>query len=299
MRISPGVARSAILLALVTGIALPAVRADARLHSVTSARQTPEETASGTENATIKPEVAALLKTSTAVYAAMKSYRHNSEYFSKTQDADNEVHKTIVFTLALERPNKFCYKADVPAFGAAICDGKTFLNYHLDGAISEREHTYYTKTTAPVNYKGINIVDDVTFTHGSYMIALMLQGNVMADKDVEAGLKKATLHANVEENGKKYDVLSVPFPGHIGPEFKTHSLHFYFDTATHLLHKAVEDVPAEESDTHAPYKMLEIIENVLIDKPMPPNTFEYKLPKNARQVVGLPVNASHSIAAGR
>ena len=299
MRISPGVAGGAILIALITGIALPTVRAQTRLHSVNAARQAPETTSSDTEDIAIKPEVAALLKKSTAVYAAMKSYRHISEYFSKTQNAENEVHKTIVFTLALERPNKFCYKADVSAFGAAVCDGKTFLNYHLDGPVSEHERTYYTKTSAPATYKGINIVDDVTFTHGSYMIALMLQGDVMADKDVEAGLKKASIRANVEENGKKYDVLSVPFAGHVEPDFKPHTLRFYFDTATHLLHKAIEDVPAEESETHAPYKMLEIIENVLIDKPLPPNTFEYKPPKNARQVVGLSGRASHSIVTGR
>lgn len=297
MRICLSVAGGAMMLALMTEFALPTVRAQARVRVVKAAHQAPEETSSGTENAALKPEIAALLKKSTAVYTAMKSYRHNSEYFSKTQAADTEVRSTIVFTLALERPNKFCYKADVAAFGAAICDGKTFLNYRIDGPTNEREHTYYTKTTAPATYKGINIVDDVTFTHGSYMIALMLQGDVMADKDVESGLKKATLRANVEENGKKYDVLNVPFPGHVEPYFKVHNLHFYFDTATHLLHKAIEDVPAEESETRTPYKMLEIIENVLVDKPLPPNTFEYKLPKGARQVVGLPVRASNSIAA--
>ena len=298
MRFNLCVAGCAALLVTGIGFALPIARADGRLRAVKVVRQIPENAVADAENAALKPEVAALVRKSTAVYSVMKSYRHNSEYFSKMQDADNEPRKTTVYTLALQRPNKFCYKADNAIYGAAVCDGKTFINHRIDNTPAEREHTYYTKTTAPATYKGINIVDDITFTYGTYFVALMLQGDLLADKDVRAGLARATLQANVEENGKKYDVLTVPFPGHTVP-VTDHILHFYFDTTTHLLHKAVEDVPVEESRTQAPYKVLEIIENVLIDKPLPPGTFDYKLPKNARQVVGLPQSGAGTVAVAR
>ncbi len=274
------------------GAARADVRADVRPRVLL---QNPEPTASDAEAAAPKPEVAALIKRSTALYAAMKSYRQNSEYFKKGAAPDGEPSKPVVFTLAMERPNKFCYKSDSTRLSAAICDGKTFINHRIDHTPDEREHTYYTKVTAPATFKDINIVDDVTFTYGTYFVALMLQGDVMADKEVRAGLAKAKLRTGVEENGKKFDVLSVPFQEHEAP-FRENSIEFYFDASTHLLHKTIESVMDEDNPKQLSYKVVEIIENVLIDKPLPPNTFEYKLPKNARQVVGLPKHGLDAVA---
>ena len=246
--------------------------------------------------AELKPEIAALLKQSTSVYSAMKSYRHISEYIVKGQNQDGEINRTLTYTLALERPNKFCYKSDEANGDAAVSDGKTFINHRVDNPTSEREHTYYTKTTAPASYKSINIVDDVTFTYGTYLIALMLQGDALADKDVRTALEKATLKPGVVDNGKKYDLLSAPFLD--ATQGRTRAILFYFDAGTHLLHKTV-DAEGGGSSQRAGFKATEIIENVQIDKPLPASTFEYKPPKNARLLVSLPVRTRNQIARTR
>ena len=243
--------------------------------------------------AELKPDIAALLKESAAVYSAMKSYRHVSEYIIKGQNQDGEINRTLTYTLALERPNKFCYKSDEANGDAAVSDGKTFINYRVDTPASERDHTYYTKTVAPASYKGINIVDDVTFTYGTYLIALMLQGDALADKDVRAALEQATLKPGVTDNGKKYDLLSAPFwdttTGRKRPVL------FYFDAATHLLHKTV-DAEGGSNSQRSGLKITEIIENVQVDKPIPASTFEYKPPKNARLIVSLPIRTRTQLA---
>lgn len=252
-----------------------------------------QDGAPAAEKAALKPEVAALLKESTAVYSAMKSYRHVSEYIIKGQNQEGEINRTLTYTLALERPNKFCYKSDEATGDAAVSDGKTFINHRVDNQTSAREHTYYTKTVAPDSYKGINIVDDVTFTYGTYMVALMLQGDVLADKDVRAAFEQATVKPGVLDNGKKYDLLTAPFMdttlGRVRP------ILFYFDAATHLLHKTV-DAQGGDSTQHTSLKLTEIIENVQIDKPIPASTFEYKPPKNARLIVSLPARRRGQIA---
>ncbi len=244
----------------------------------------------------LKPEVAALLKQSTAVYSAMRSYRHISEYNKKGQGPEGEKNHTTTFTLALERPNKFCYKSDEADGVAAVSDGKTFVNY-FGKKTEEAPHPYYTRIIAPASYKGINIVDDITFVHGSYFVALMLQGDVLADHDVRAALQEATLKTNVEENGKKYDVLTTNFSQSATPQMllrgvttEQMNVRFYFDTATHLLRKTVG------TSSENQVKITEIIENVLIDKPIPAGTFEVKLPKSARLIVGLPVRAGRGVA---
>ena len=245
--------------------------------------------------AELKPEIAALLKESTAVYSAMKSYRHVSEYIEKGQNQDGENNHPPTYTLALERPNKFCYKSDEANGAAAVSDGRTFINHRVDNAEGEHEHTYYTKTVAPASYKGINIVDDVTFTYGTYMIALMLQGDALADKDVSAALEKATLKPGVADNGKKYDLLSAPFWD--AKLKRTRPILFYFDSATHLLHKTVDAEGGGNSQRSS--QVTEIIENVQIDKPIPASTFEYKPPKNARLIVSLPARPRSQVARTR
>ncbi len=243
----------------------------------------------------LKPEVAALLKQSTAVYSAMRSYRHISEYNEKGQGPEGEKNHTTVYTLALERPNRFCYKSDEADGIAAISDGKIFVNF-FGKKNDDNPHSYYTRISAPSAYKGINIVDDVTFVFGSYFVALMLQGNVLADQEVATALQQATVRAGVQENGKKYDVLAVKFLERgaalvfaQGGPAQT-SVLFYFDAATHLLRKTV----ATSSQDHV--KITEIIENVLIDKPLPAGTFEVKLPKSARLIVALPTRAGQGMA---
>lgn len=245
-------------------------------------------------NIVMKPEVSALIKQSTAIYSAMKSYKHISEYVSKGQSQNGEVNRTQTYTLALERPNKFCYKSDRADGSVAVCDGKTFINHRNDdnnendNAAPENKHTYYTKTLAPASYKGINIVDDVTFNYGTYMIALMLQGDVLADSEVRDALTHTTLKAGVSDNGKKYDLLTIPFMGR--------PVNFYFDATSHLLHKTVETQQEGSNPRPTDIKYTEIIENVLIDKPLPASLFEYTPPKTSRLIVSLLARAKSQVA---
>ena len=251
----------------------------------------------GEPKADLKPEVAALLKQSTSVYAAMRSYRHISEFIQKGQAQDGEINRATTFTLALERPNKFCYKSDGVDGSAAVSNGKTFISYQ-EAAMPGRQRTYYTKIAAPASYKGINLADDVnislsSFNFGSYFVALMLQGDALADPNVRAGLADAIPRLGVEENGKKYDLLTATFQGRSMQDKSAHNItaRFYFDAATHLLRKTVSTV-SEENITYT-----EIMENVLIDKPIPAATFEYSPPKNARMIVGLPLRTRRQAAS--
>lgn len=230
----------------------------------------------------LKPEVEALLKQSTAVYSAMKSYRHVAECLEKGRGPNGEINNSTSYVLALERPNKFCYKSEEARGSAAVSNGKTFINYRNDNAGEDpaHSHTYFTRVAAPATYKGINIVDDVTFRLGSYMVALMLQGDVLADAEISAGLANATLKPGVMDNGKKFDLLTVPFQGK--------PVDFYFDSATHLLHKTLNSDSDGEGGRKIEVHVTEILEDVQIDKPIPASVFEYTPPKTARLIVKAP-----------
>src|SRR5690349_9191517 len=72
----------------------------------------------------LSPAVASLIRTSTAAYQQMHSYQHTAELVRRNeQDA---VEQDQAFTLALERPNKFCYRSDDPNATAAVSNGKTY-----------------------------------------------------------------------------------------------------------------------------------------------------------------------------
>jgi thiol-disulfide isomerase/thioredoxin len=220
--------------------------------------------------AEIKPEVAALLKQSTEAYSKLKSYQHTAVWTVSGKDqAGNERKQETRFTLALERPNKFCFKMDdAPKLVAAVSDGKTFINYR--GELKQ-----YTKTAAPDTYKGINIVDDVMFQPlGTYVVALMLQGDALADKDVRAAFEKATKQPSVTEEGKKWEVLHVPFGD--GEPFT-----FYFDADSHLLGKTVLHFPKRAA---GPSLLTEKIEDVKRDKPIEEAVFQYTPPEDAQEV---------------
>lgn len=218
--------------------------------------------------ANVKPGIISLFKQSTAVYSGMKSYQHIAEYLIKGKTSQGPMNETATYTLALERPNRFCYKSDEVDSDAAVSNGKTFVNF------KGRAHQY-TRTTAPTGYKGINIVDDVSFTFANYLIALMLQGDVYADKVILTGLEKGSVQLGFVEDGKKYDLLTAPLAPDEAP------VRFYFDPQTHLLLKAIFDVAS------LGVKVTEIIENVKINKPIAASLFEYVPPKNAHQIARL------------
>ena len=219
----------------------------------------------------LKPDVAALLKQSTDVYKRMKSYRHTALLVIEGKNPANGqvIKQETRFTLALERPNKFAYKNDVKPTAAAVSDGKTFINFR------GTDVPQYTKQSAPADFKGINIVDDVTFEPmATYLIALMLQGDALADKDVRAAIERASLKpATVTENGKKWQVLVFPFGQ--GQQDPTE---IYFNAEDHLIGKAVQRL------TQFDITIVETFENVSANKPVEASVFQYTPPDNAKHV---------------
>jgi len=208
----------------------------------------------------LKPEVEALLKTATAEYTKMRSYQHTAELVVKSEREDTS--RDTAYTLALERPNRFCYKCDDAGSVAAVSDGRYFINLKHD--------KHYTRMRAPAGYAGINIVDDVTFEPvGTYLIALMLQGDILADRDVKAGLLKADAPVSILDLGKRYDTLAFRIGANSPPTT------LYFDSQTHLLHKAITTEDGQN------VRITEIIENVRVNMPIPRSVFEYSLPKDA------------------
>ncbi len=219
--------------------------------------------------AALKPDVALLIKQSTDAYRKMKSYKHTALYVIEGKDpATGETTKRETkFTLALDRPNKFVYRNDSMPLAAAVSDGKTFFNFRGG------ETPQYTKGDAPADFKGINIVDDVVFEPlATYLIALMLQGDALADKDVRSALEKATIKpGTTTEGGKKWVVLLMPF----GQETPTE---IYFNPDDHLIGRAVMRVPQFQ------VKVIESYENVSINKPIEASVFQYTPPAGAKQI---------------
>lgn len=220
----------------------------------------------------LKPAVAALLRTSTAAYQKMHTYQHTAELLIRA----GQDRKVTAYTLALERPNRFAYRSDDAAEAAAVSDGDTFINY-------KKSDGMYTKIKAPSDFRGVNIVDDVNFEPiGTYIVALMLQGDVLADRVIRHALEQAADVSTVTEDGKRYDTLTAPLTL-VQTDEKTlyPPVTLYFDAQTHLLHKAVFEFDAQNGRS----RVTEIIENVKVDQPVPPATFHYTPPANAQWLV--------------
>jgi len=216
----------------------------------------------------IKPEVLALVKQSTEAYKKLKSY--SADVALHTDFVSQKGSGTIdrQYVLALDRANRFCYRDLTDKTStAAVSDGKKFVNYN-----SERNQ--YTESPAPADYKGINIVDDVVFEPlGTYMIALMLQGDALADKDVREGLEKATIGTPVVENGKKWQLLHMIF----GPEADSCDIYIGED---HLIGKST----TKRKDDNSKFDQTETLSNIKLDKPIDPAVFLYTPPANAVKV---------------
>ncbi|MCW3095036.1 MAG: hypothetical protein JWL77_654 [Chthonomonadaceae bacterium] len=225
-----------------------------------------------TAKVNLKPDVAALIKQSTDIYKKMKSYRHTALFVAEFKNPMNgqAVKREQHYTLALERPNKFAYKNDTQPTAAAVSDGKTFINFKGD---ETGEKLQYTRQNAPADFKGINIVDDVTFEPlATYVIALMLQGDPLADKDVRAALEKASLKpGTVTENGKKWQVLTMPFD-------QQEMTEIYFNAEDHLIGKSVQRIVPQG------VKIVETYENVSVNKPIDAAVFQYTPPANAKRI---------------
>jgi len=239
-------------------------------HPVTSAAS--GQAGSEERKPQIKPDVAALIRQSTDAYKKMKSYRHTAKWSISVKTAEGEAHEDLTFTLALERPNRFAYKMDSKSQFfppvAAYCDGTQFINFKA--RLQPTPMKQYIKLKAPETYKGINIVDDVEFQPiATYIIALMLQGDALADKDVRAAMEKATIKPMVTENGRKWQVLEMPFGTEETP------IDLFIGQDDHLIGKATQ-----KGDT----RITEIVDAIKIDKPIEAAVFQYALPPDAKQV---------------
>lgn len=216
-------------------------------------------------NSPINPGVLQILNASTAVYSKMQSYQQTTEILER--NAQNAIVSDHAYSLATERPNKFCYRSEDPSGVAAVCDGKTFVNF------TGSDQTY-TRTKAPASLDDIDIVNGVTFDPvGTYLIALMIQGRPLGDPSLRSGFALAPSPGHQVVNGVTYDTISAPVEEGAAPFV------FYFNAQTHLLHKVVMPDPVAQSH------LVEVIEDVKVNKPIPDSIFEYELPHGAVWII--------------
>jgi peroxiredoxin/outer membrane lipoprotein-sorting protein len=198
----------------------------------------------------------------------MQSYQHVTIRTIEAPGPQGMIRRASRFTLALARPNKFCFHGDDFTTDAAVSDGKTFVNFRA-------QQKEYIQIPAPASYRGINIIEDVLFHPvATYIVALMLQGDVLADRVIKEGFQHATLEKNVEWNHKKWTVVNFPFSENM--------YRFYFDRDTRLLTRAEMRIESRS------VVITESIENIRINQSIPSATFTIRLPANAKRVAKLP-----------
>ena len=214
----------------------------------------------------IDTEVAALYKQMTAAYMDMKSYSHTAVYTRQAMTPQGAKKQVAQFQLAMERPNKFLFKSEDPKADAVMSDGKTFINYRNGQSGAE-----YIKKSAPDTFKGINIVDDVMFEpQGTYLVALALRGDVLADKDMTAILSHAKMGEKVQENGKTYQTAVITDP--------RATMTLFVEADTHRLSKIVQKAIGVDSS------VTEVFKDVQINKSIDPTVFKYTPPASAKSV---------------
>lgn len=234
------------------------------LSCTNAALAAPPAAPSASVKAGLSPETAALIDQSTAVYQKYKSYQHTAIYSVEQKTKEGVNKQTLKFTLALERPNKFRF-ASVPNTSVlAVSDGKSFYNYH--GETAE-----YTKNPVGPTYKSINLVDDVMFQPlGTYLIALMLQGDATADKQFTPELKAMKVGPPVMEAGKKWIPLGLSAQGS--------TMTFYFDAAAHTLGKVVQTAG------NGSFTLTETYSDVKVNQPIEASVFKFTAPDKAKMV---------------
>ncbi len=214
---------------------------------------------------TIRPDVMKILNDATQVYSHMTSYQHTAEVIQR--NAQNAIESDHAYTLAVERPNKFVYKSDDAAEGAAVCDGSYYVNY------SGTDHTY-TRSAAPVTLNTIDIVNGVNFDAvGTYLVALMIQNRPLADPQIMSAFQHAGAVVPETDNGVQYQTITAPLVPNAPPAI------IYFNAKTHLIHKVViREANVKEST-------VEVIEDIHVDQPVAAALFQFTPPKDARWVI--------------
>src|SRR5207302_7500626 len=132
-----------------------------------------------------------------------------------------------------------------------------------------------TNHLAPPAFKSINIVEDVDFEpYGCYFVALMLQGDLMADKELSSALKQATL-GDVQHDGL-FTVQELILPGRPNRP----PVRFYFNTNDHLLVKVKQRIRTVQ--------VTERFQDIHTNQPIPDSVFKFTPPASARLVDKLP-----------
>ena len=169
----------------------------------------------------LKPEVRKLLNESLAAYGKLKAYQHTAIVTIRGRGAKGPVKSVLHYALAVDRPNKFCFKNLSAPGVACVCDGITFINFNGRS---------YSSARAPSSIKDLPLVKDVLFQPlGTYVVALMLQGDWSADEELKTAFEKATVEMTGDESGRKWQILVVPY-GTSGVPAR-----FYFDPVDHML----------------------------------------------------------------
>ncbi len=216
------------------------------------------------------PEARAVLIAATKVYSRFQSYQH-TEKLANVWPAKEGVprppiqNRPFLAMLALERPNRFCYKLDIerPELDAAVSNGSEFIHFR-------RETSEYTRTPAPADYKQLDLVRDVKIELvGSQLVALMLQGNALADPVLNARLMRLKRGASQIVDGKECETLRATSGDT--------TLTLRFDARTHLL----DEVKSESKDG---ISIVETFEEVRINQPVDASLFVYLPPSQAKLV---------------
>ncbi len=251
--------KSFIRLAVGVTLAVSLVLADAKA-SLTSPLAKP----STTTKAGWDPKVVAMLDSSTAVYKKYKTYQHTA-IFTVEMKAKDGIHKRgKQFTIAIERPNKFRFASSQNLDVLLISDGKWFYNYHASTG-------EYTKAHVGATLADIDLVHGVEFQAlGTYLVALMLQGNATANTEYSGILKATRVEEPVLQNGRKLIPLAYKVPGR--------SFTFYFDAKSHRLEKLISSA----NDGYIVVTELET--DVKIDQPILASLFTFTPPEDAKLV---------------
>ncbi len=232
----------------------------------------------------IDPTVEGLLKQSAAAYRRLRSYQHTEVMKITVKGPLGEQAQVQKCILALQRPNQFAYKCNImDEQEESVCDGKYLINY-------KSHFNTYTRTHAPAAYADVNLAD-VTYMSTSWMgeplatcmIALLLQGDALANKDLAGKLAHAKIGHTASVDGRKADTLVCQYTAEITNTY-------YFDAATHRLLKATQVVNYGSPQGGARDNQILVctttgtLTDVRDDRPVDAGLLKYSPPATARLV---------------
>lgn len=217
----------------------------------------------------IDPAVEALIRQSTAAYSKLTSYQHIETHAWSFKGAQGEQKVTLEYTLAMQRPNLFLFKANSRGADVIACDGAWLTRCRpvlQDGAILRYE---YTRVPAPATLSGIPLVNGQAYNvQLSYLVSLMCQGDALADPRERSLLAHGKLGAEAVVDGKPAQTLVITD--------RDTTITLYFDRDAHTLIKVDQLNPYHLNDV-----ITETLQEVRTDFPPDSTLFHYALPEGA------------------